>query len=171
MAATGGKPGVDGRQAAPLSGVGYVGAVDLGGTKILAAVFAPSGEIASRAMKLTCPNHAPAAVANRIVECVREAAATAGVPVAQLRAVGVGAPGPIDPVTGSVKVAPNLGWQDVPLRAELERRLSLPVTIDNDVRVAVLAEHAAGAGRGVGNMGGILAGTGGGGGVGLDWEI
>src|SRR6266542_1855270 len=121
-------------------GDGYVAAIDLGGTKILAAVFGPDGEIAARAKKSTGKDHRYAAVIDRMAECVREAAAGAGVPASQLRAVGMGAPGPVDVETGLVKLAPNLDWENVPLRTELQNRLGIPAAIDNDVRVAVLAE-------------------------------
>src|SRR6266542_5578393 len=146
-------------------GDGYVAAVDLGGTKILAAVFGPDGQIAARAKKATGKDHAPSAVIDRIAGCVRDAAADAGVAAMELRAVGLGAPGVCDVDAGVVKSAPNLDWIDVPLRAELQDRLSVPVALNNDVRVAVIAEHAVGAGRGVANMIGVWPGTGLGGGL------
>ena len=61
-----------------------------------------------------------------------------------LAAVGLGAPGPIDLASGTILLAPNLDWVDVPLRAELEARLGVAVEVGNDVRVAVLAEHGVG---------------------------
>ncbi len=146
-------------------GDGYVAAVDLGGTKILAAVFGPDGQIAARAKKSTGKDHAPSTVIDRIAGCVRDAAADAGVAAMELRAVGLGAPGVCDVDAGVVKIAPNLDWIDVPLRAELQDRLSVPVALNNDVRVAVIAEHAVGAGRGVANMIGVWPGTGLGGGL------
>src|SRR5207302_2910156 len=133
------------------AGAGHVAAIDLGGTKILAAIFGPDGAVAGRAKKSTGKDHAYEAIVERMAECVREAAAAAGVPVSQLRAVGVGAPGPVDLDSGVIKLAPNLDWENVPLRTELQSRLGIPAAVDNDVRVAVLAEHAAGAGRGVAN--------------------
>jgi glucokinase len=148
-----------------------VAAIDLGGTKILAAVFGPDGEIAGRAKKSTGKDHRPDAVVERMVECVREAAAAAGVPASHLRGVGVGAPGPVDVADGVIRLAPNLGWENVPLRDALARSLSIPAAVDNDVRVAVLAEHGVGAGRGVANMIGVWPGTGVGGGLVLDGRI
>ncbi len=162
---------VSGPPSGPLTGEGYVGAVDLGGTKILAAVFGPQGQIAGRAKRPTGRDHTPAAVLDRIAECLRQAAAAAGVNAADLRGVGIGAPGPIRPEDGSVAIAPNLDWVDVPLRAELVARLAVPVAVGNDVRVAVLAEHGAGAGRGARDMVGIWPGTGVGGGLILNGEL
>ncbi len=156
---------------AALAGEGYVAAVDLGGTKILAALFDPQGRIVARAKKPTGADHSPAAVIDRMVDCIYAASGDAAVAAAQVLACGVGAPGPIDPQTGTVEVAPNLGWEQVPLRAELERRLGIPVAVGNDVRVAVLAESVAGAGRGVRHMVGIWPGTGVGGGLILDGQL
>lgn len=155
----------------PLAGEGYVGAVDLGGTKILAVLFGPDGRIVSRAKKPTGKNHDPAVVIDRIAACVDEAARSAGIEAAELRAVGIGAPGPVDPENGSVRTAPNLGWNDVPLAAELERRLGVPVALDNDVRVAVIGENEVGAGRGVDNWVAFWPGTGIGGGIVIDGRI
>lgn len=157
--------------AEPLAGDGFVGAVDLGGTKILAAVVSPDGRVVARAKKSTGRNHGAGPVIDRIAECVREAAKGAGIEAADLRAVGIGAPGPVIPETGVVTVAVNLGWHDVPLRAELEQRLGVPVVVDNDVRVAVLAEHVVGAGRGAASLVGMWVGTGIGGGVVVNGEI
>src|SRR5438045_7160780 len=116
-----------------LAGDGYVGAIDLGGTKILCAIVSPVGQIVARAKKKsTSRGSDPAAVIDRIADCLREAATTAGIPVEQLRAVGIGAPGPVVQGTGVVVVAVNLGWHNVPLKAELERRLAVPIAVDND---------------------------------------
>lgn len=157
--------------AQPLAGEGYVGAVDLGGTKILAAVFNPQGQITGRAKRPTGRDHAPVAIIDRIAQTLRQAAADGGIDASAITAVGVGAPGPVRPADGSITVAPNLDWVDVPLQAELAARLALPVAVGNDVRVAVLAEHAAGAGRGARDMVGIWPGTGVGGGMILNGEL
>jgi glucokinase len=156
----------------PLAGDGHVAAVDLGGTKILAAIVAPSGEIVSRTKKATGKDRRPGPVLDRVAECVRRAAQDAGVELARLGAVGVGAPGPVDADRGALRTAPNLeGWQDVPVEAELGRRLGVPVALDNDVRVAVIAEGAAGAGRGHRNWIALWPGTGIGGAIVLDGEV
>jgi glucokinase len=156
----------------PLAGDGYVAAVDLGGTKILAAIVTPSGEIVARTKRSTGKNHSPAAVLDRIADCVRRAATEAGVDASELRGVGIGAPGPVDAANGVLRTAPNLeGWSDVPVAGELSRRLVVPVGLDNDVRVAVIAEAAAGAGRGVRNWVALWPGTGVGGGLVIDGNV
>jgi glucokinase len=155
-----------------LAGTGYVAGIDLGGTKILVAIVAPNGSIVTRAKKKSGRGGGDAGVViDRIADCVRDATNVAGINLSQIQAIGIGAPGPIVLETGVVSVAVNLGWHDVPLKAELERRLGVPVAVDNDVRVAVLAEYLAGAGRGSRNMVGIWPGTGIGGGIILNGEI
>ena len=154
-----------------IAGDGYVVAVDLGGTKIMTALFGPTGEIVGRKKKSTGKNHEPAVLIARIAECVRQVVSEASLDISALRAVGIGAPGTVDFSNGVVHHAPNLGWHDVPLKAELERQLGVPVAVDNDVRVAVRAEHAVGIGRGVDNMVGIWPGTGVGGGIVVDGQV
>src|SRR5439155_15989483 len=126
----------------------------------------------SRAKRATGKDHRPGAVLDRIADCVRRAAKDAGVDPGQLGGVGIGAPGPVDAERGALRTAPNLeGWQDVPVVAELERRLEVPVALDNDVRVAVIAEGAAGAGRGCRDWIALWPGTGIGGGIVLGGEV
>ncbi len=84
--------------------------------------------------------------------------------------VGVGAPGMCRP-DGVVLVAGALAWRDVPLGAWLQRRLGLPVRVENDVNLLGLGEHAHGAGRGKGSMFLAAIGTGIGGAVVIDGQL
>ncbi len=80
--------------------------------------------------------------------------------------IGVGAPGPLDLAAGRSLRMPNLpGWENVPIVAELERRLGLRVHLINDARAMTLAEHALGAGSGTDTLVCFALGTGVGGGV------
>src|SRR5687767_10248528 len=92
----------------PLAGAGHVAAIDLGGTKILAAIFAPDGSVISRAKQMTHAECGSAKVVDRMADAVREAAAEAGIDPNSLEGIGVGAPGPIGAEGGIVQVAPNL---------------------------------------------------------------
>ena len=53
-----------------------------------------------------------------------------------ISSVGVGVAGDIDSTRGIVRIGPNLGWKNVPLKRLLERRLRWPVTVDNDAKAA-----------------------------------
>ena len=149
----------------------YVVGVDMGGTKILAAVIDAKGEIVEQAKRATKPKKGPEEVIERITRCIREAIDGAELKPSQIRAIGIGSPGPLDPETGVIIFAPNLGWSNVPLKAKLEANLSIPTFVDNDVNVGTLGEYAFGAGRGVKNLVGIFVGTGIGGGIILDGKL
>ena len=145
--------------------------VDMGGTKILSAVIDAEGNILGTAKVPTKADAGTAVVIDRIADAIQKAIGKSGVNRASIEAVGIGAPGPLDPETGVVIFAPNLGWRDVPLKAELEARVGIPTFVDNDVNVGTLGEHAFGAGKGVQNIVGIFVGTGIGGGIILHGEL
>jgi len=109
--------------------------VDLGGTKVKAALVREDGTIVYSVRKLTNAANGSdsviATVAEAVQECLQRGTSTA---------VGLGVAGQIDPHSGDVIFAPNLGWRDVPLRAELQRQVGLPVLIMNDVRAATFGE-------------------------------
>jgi predicted NBD/HSP70 family sugar kinase len=58
----------------------------------------------------------------------------------RVAAVGVSVPGLVDRVAGSLVRSPNLGWRDVPIASILERKLDLPVYVENDANAAALSE-------------------------------
>ena len=128
--------------------------IDLGGTKILAAVVTPDGQIVGEAKKKTKPEIGPEGVVGRIVSAANEAVSASGIRMKNVTAVGIGAPSPASPETGVVFNAPNMpGWIDVPLGDMLAQRLGLPVVVDNDVNVGTLGEFVYGAGKGRKSMG------------------
>ena len=81
-------------------------------------------------------------------------------------AIGIGIPGPLDAQTGVVRHPPKFkGWKDVPLGKIVQERYKLPVWIENDANVGVLAEKWHGGGRNLNNFAYILADEGIGAGV------
>ena len=145
--------------------------VDMGGTKILSAVIDAEGKILSTAKVPTKADKGPSIVIDRIAESIQRAVDKSGVDTASIQAIGIGAPGPLDPATGVVIFAPNLRWKDVRLKDELEARVNIPTFVDNDVNVGTLGEHVFGAGKGFQNVVGIFVGTGIGGGIILQGEL
>ncbi len=150
----------------------YVVGVDLGGTKMLAAVVDQTGSILSEAKRPTMPGSGADKIVLRLAKTVRKAVEEAGIPFKRVSAVGVGAPAPVNPQTGFVFHAPNIPpLRDFPLGERLGKELGLPVFINNDVNVGTVGEHALGAGRGTKDMVGIFVGTGVGGGVIVDGRL
>lgn len=146
--------------------------MDLGGTKILAAVVDAQGQILAEAKLKTGAREGPDAVIERMAETARQAVRKAEVPWQQVSGLGVGAPGPLDPVHGIVHHAPNLpDWREVPLGPRLSDLLGAPVYLENDVNLGTLGEHALGAGQGIRDLVGIFVGTGVGGGLILDGQL
>jgi glucokinase len=143
-----------------------VGAIDLGGTKILAAVVDDDGHPVAERRIATEPERGPDDTADRMVAALDAAAQEAGVARAALVGLGVTVPGPIDPSKQIVGQPPNLtGWKNVPLGAMLRERTHLPIAMVNDANAAALGEQSFGAGRGVRDLIYITVSTGVGGGI------
>jgi len=88
------------------------------------------------------------------------------------RGVGIGVPGIIDMDTGMLRESPNLpGWSEFPVHTEIERRLGIPVMLENDANAAALGEKWLGAAKDYGSMCMLTLGTGVGGGIVLDGKI
>ncbi|QSO52269.1 ROK family protein [Alicyclobacillus curvatus] len=144
--------------------------IDLGGTKIAAAVVNEAGEVLAHLNVPTRAEDGPRAVLDRMAELAWRVSET--VPSVRPMAVGVGAPGPLNPKNGLVFGPPNLpGWDHVNLVEELQERLDLHVVLDNDANAATLAESTVGAGRGFQDLVYITVSTGIGGGVMLDGKV
>jgi glucokinase len=146
------------------------GGIDLGGTKIQAAIVTPKGEVTGDARRPTPTSGGPEDVAREMAEALSEAADAAGVQTASLAGIGVGSPGDVDEDTGEVSGARNLpGWKGSFALAEtLSDTLGAPVRIGNDVDVATMAEFKLGAGEPYRSLLGVFWGTGVGGGLILD---
>ena len=139
-------------------------AVDLGGTNVRCSVINRAGQELFRARESSEADEGVDAVIARIARLIDAAAADQAVDAAV--AVGVAAPGPLDPKRGVVRYAPNLpGWDEVPLRDRLVELTGRTVVIGNDANVQALGEYYFGAAQDVQNLVYIALGTGFGGGV------
>lgn len=148
--------------------------VDLGGTKIQTVVVAHRRVVGQS--RHPTPRTNAADVMDEIIASVRAALASAGATATatDLRAVGIGTPGTVDSGTGHVSLSANVpGFvSDVPLGPTVAAAFGgVPVTVDNDVRVAVVGEYRRGAGRPYKNVLGVFIGTGVGGGLILDGRL
>ena len=138
----------------------YLVGVDMGGTKILAGVFNNSLECIGRFKMSTKAERGPASVIERVARCVQDAMDECDLDLKQVRAVGVGAPGSVDPETGKVIFAGNLGWKDVAFKKELEKQLDRPVYVQNDANLCALGVHEVELEGEPRSMVGIFLGTG-----------
>jgi len=140
-----------------MSGVEHVIAIDLGGTKLAAAVVDSGGRVLARNKR--------ASARGGVGESAKQIAEAAGVAlpdsgVEEIRGVGVIVPGIYRAETG-MAWAPNLwGHEEVPLRDELERRLEWPVVIESDRAGYVTGERWLGAARGLDDVVFLAVGTG-----------
>ena len=149
----------------------YLIGVDLGGTKILAGVFNPQLKCLGRSKMSTKSERGPDPVINRIARCVQDVVDECDLNLKQVKGVSVGAPGAVDPDSGRVIFAPNLGWEDVPLKKELEKQLELPVFVENDCSICTLGVYDIELERKPRNLIGIFIGTGIGGGLILEGKL
>jgi glucokinase len=147
------------------------GGLDLGGTKIQAAVLDEHGEVVGKARRPTPGQGGPPAVVEALANAIDEAAQAAGTQAGELEGVGVGSPGAVDAEAGTVADARNIPeWSDepFPMGPQLSERVGVPVALGNDVQVAVEAEYELGAGKGSRSLLGVFWGTGVGGGIVLE---
>jgi glucokinase len=145
--------------------------VDLGGTKIQTVLYR-AGKVIGKSRALT-----PQGSAEDVVEAVRvtlvSSAQEAQVLQKDVASVGIGFPGTVEGPQGRVIRAVNLpAFEGYALGAGLSKLVNgARVRIDNDVRVAVVGEQRAGAGRPFQNFAGVFVGTGVGGGLIIDGKL
>ncbi|MBK8432241.1 MAG: ROK family protein [Chloroflexi bacterium] len=132
--------------------------IDLGGTKIEAALVAQTGQVLATVRRPT-PTESVSAVVKVLADCVRHLQKQAPAPV---EGIGLGTPGQVDSTAGIVRRATNLGWENVPLHALLTAELggNLPLFIQRDSAAELLAERYFGAGRDCANLVYLNLGTG-----------
>ena len=157
---TAGRPGrsavtyaINGRAAA-------AGAIDLGGSKVHAAVVDLLGEVMAETVEPTDSRGGPHVIAQiaRLLDGLKAGLAP---PVQQLQLVVLGTPGVFHPETGQIAAAPNIqGLGEIDMRGALAARLGAPVVIENDVNLAARGEQWRGHGVGIGNFVFIGLGTG-----------
>jgi glucokinase-like ROK family protein len=70
----------------------------------------------------------------------------------RLLGIGLGVPGLVNVQRGELLFAPNLGWQNVPLRLMWNQRFQLPLFVENEANLGALGEYYFGVGRGVDNF-------------------
>ena len=144
---------------------------DLGGTKMLATVYNDKFEQVGRARRKTKGRDGMEAGLKRINSVIEEALDDADVSKSDVGGLGIGCPGPLDLKKRTIRTAPNLGWDNVPVADSIEKKFGFPCTIANDVDAGVFGEYSFGAGKSARCLFGIFPGTGIGGGCVYEGKI
>jgi glucokinase len=147
-----------------MSGAETIG-VDLGGTKLLLGVLDEN-----RKLLFESRESSRGQAEDELVELLAQEIAEAHEARPGIAAVGLGIPATIDHNRGYAFAAVNLPFDEVPIRDLVQERTELPVFVDNDANVAMLAEHLYGAARGTRNALLLTVGTGIGGGLIINGE-
>ncbi len=140
--------------------------VDLGGTKMLVGVVDSDRRILHRA---TAPSSG--LTEDELLATLERELRTAVKTRPEAATIGLGIPCTIDRDRGAAIMAVNLAIEDVPIRDLIAERLKLPVELDNDANLALLAEHRFGSARGATNAAMLTIGTGIGGGLVIDGSL
>ncbi|MGB3735006.1 MAG: ROK family protein [Ilumatobacter sp.] len=147
-------------------------AVDIGGTKFAAGLVTARGELIDRARveveRDVVPEAHYTSLAGMVDGLIERARDQHG---AKVRAVGVGAAGPVSRGFETVSPVNIPAWRNFPLRARLQETTQLPVYGDLDAKALALAEGWLGAAQGHPNFCALTVSTGVGGGVVLDGEL
>jgi glucokinase len=144
--------------------------IDIGGTKVAGGVVDVEGVVTHRARRDT-PHRSksPSVVEGTILEVVAELMEVAG--PENVAAVGIGAAGFVAADRATVVFAPHLSWRHEPLREALQKRVPVPIFVDNDANAAAWAEWKFGAAQGESHVMMITLGTGIGGGILIDGQV
>ena len=144
---------------------------DLGGTKMLANIYDNDFNELGSFKDRTEGHRGKESGLKRIAGVIRAALEEAGIDAASLTGIGVGVPGPVDPDTGVILEAPNLGWKKVDVRGHLEAEFACPVVVVNDVDAGVYGSWRFGEAQGARSVVGVFPGTGIGGGAVIDGKL
>ncbi|HEY0828374.1 MAG TPA: ROK family glucokinase [Bacilli bacterium] len=148
----------------------YIG-IDLGGTAIKVGICDEQGNLIHTYEGPTGADGGPETVIENMAQYVRHIVDQSKYTMDDVAGIGAGLTGFMDIPEGFIKLSPNLGWRDVPVKKILEAKLGKTVKIDNDANVAALGEAWAGAGAGIPNVVCYTIGTGVGGGIIIQGKI
>jgi glucokinase len=138
--------------------------IDLGGTNLRAAAIDRSGKLIRKISGSAHYSAGRDAIVDDMVNSIKSLRQECG--AGGLVGVGVGVPGFIDLEKGLVTRAANLpGFENFPIRDQIEKELGAPVILENDANAAALGEKWMGAGRDCDDLVLLTLGTGVGGGI------
>jgi glucokinase len=136
----------------------YAIGIDLGGSKLRGGLLSPGGQLAARIEVQTEAWKGSTGVLANLKGVVSRLLDSTD--PARVSGIGIAAAGQIHPKTHAVVYAPNLEWENVPLRDEIEAAFGMPVYVENDARAAAWGEYRFGVGRGAQSLIAVFVGTG-----------
>ena len=146
--------------------------IDIGGTKTAVLLSRQPPAVLARKEFATRPAQGPERALQLIKSTIRDLLAEQGVGASAIARLGVSCGGPLDRVRGIIQSPPNLPtWDEVPIKAILEREFQAECLIENDANAGAVAEHRFGAGEGCQNMVFLTMGTGLGAGIITDGRL
>jgi glucokinase len=116
----------------------FIISIDLGGTKILTALINAKNEIKARIKVPTVIDKGKEALVASIAQSVKQIMAENEISERDVKAVCLGTPGTVNPYTGIIGSAPNLGIKNYNIKEALLNHISIPVLVENDVNLAGL---------------------------------
>jgi glucokinase len=143
----------------------------MGGTKILAAVINSTNGIVSRAKVATKAGASEKDYINALASITHKAISLSGLKESRIKAVCLGIPGSVNPHSGRIGLAPNLGLENFYIKKKLQRKIHFPVLIENDVNLGALGIKHFGVGKKSKNILAMFIGTGIGGALILNGKI
>lgn len=150
----------------------YFICLDIGGTKVLGAIFDNKREIVYRIKKKTKADGDDAQnIENTIISLVEELVEGFKISLEDVAAIAAGAPGVINIEKGVVLFSPNLPWRNYEIKKAIEEKFHVPFFIGNDVNVGVYGEWKYGAAKDLKQVVGLFVGTGMGAGLILDGKL
>ena len=145
--------------------------LDIGGTKILGAVFDENDSIIYKTKKKAKAEEGFEETEQSIIKVIEELVKESGTGAGELAGIAAGAPGAVNEKDGVILYAPNLPWKNYNIRSTFETRFGVPFFIGNDANTGILGEWKYGAGKGKSNVIGLFVGTGIGGGIIIDNKL
>lgn len=149
----------------------HIVVVDLGGTKILSTVISSNGEIISRSKKSTTSKKKKESIFNRIISTIEDSINSANLNIDAIEGIVLGVPGSLNPETGLVKLAPNLGWKNLNAVDPLKNYFNKKVLIENDANLGTLGIYKYEMNTYCNNIVAVFVGTGVGAGIIIDGKL
>src|SRR5215210_5341094 len=140
---------------------GFIAAVDIGATSIDVALTTLGSELVAHRGETADVREGPLRVLGGVKALLSELLEERAASPADVLAIGVGVPGPVEQASGLLTVPPIMpGWDRFPVRDVFAGEYAAPVFVDNDVNIMALGEHWGGVGKGVNDMIFVKIGTG-----------